>query len=100
MSQVQLVSKDNESVSISSDVIKMSGLLSDMFEEEMFMDEIVLPIDKVNKEILDKVLCYCTEHYKNRADHNQTIEKPLSKPLDQLVSKWDMEFLQSLMTGE
>jgi S-phase kinase-associated protein 1 len=88
--QVILISRDNVQIKVDTNVIKMSGLVEDMLEEE---DEGIptIPIPNVDSKTLQKVIEYCQYHHNNRADE---IERPLKGKLEDVICEWDQSFLE------
>lgn len=60
--EIILVSGDNEEYRVPLAVAEMSQLVKTMVSEEQDEEERRVPLPNVKKEILSKVLEYCTHH--------------------------------------
>eukprot|EP00761_Pharyngomonas_kirbyi_P011151 gb/GECH01011176.1/.p1 GENE.gb/GECH01011176.1/~~gb/GECH01011176.1/.p1 ORF type:complete len:161 (+),score=31.30 gb/GECH01011176.1/:1-483(+) len=90
MSEVELISKDNETFKVKREICSLSGLLSDMLEDTEADDTPSIPVPNVESKALKKVIEYCEYHNNNRADE---IEKPLKGKIEDVICEWDKNFL-------
>ena len=86
--QVNIISKENESFTISKEVSQLSELLKTILEDEK-ENEIYLKI--VSSQYLKKVIEFMNYYSTNPFEE---IQKPLKSPnLKDIVSKWYISFL-------
>lgn len=92
-----LISMEGSKVEVSKNVACMSVLVKEMLDEggdeddEDGEDSNEIPLPNVKKEILDKVIEFCTHHVSNSMIE---IEKPLkSNVMKEIVSEWDADFV-------
>jgi S-phase kinase-associated protein 1 len=89
---VELTSKDEQSIKVEREVIMMSGLIKDMLDEEGDGEDVpIIPVPNVDSKPLQKVIEYCKHHWNNKAEE---IEKPLKGKIEDIISKWDKQFLE------
>lgn len=102
--EIILVSKDGQKISVLRSSILMSGivnfhhiyiflgLIKSILEEteDEDDDDITIPVPNVEDKPLKKVIEYCNEHWNNHADE---IMKPLNGKLDTLISEFDAAYL-------
>jgi len=70
----------------------MSGLIKDMLEDQEEDQGTVIPLPNVDGKTLPYVIQYMDYHWNNKAD---SIEKPLKGKVENVVSKWDQDFLNT-----
>lgn len=76
---------------VSLEAAKMSLLFRDILGDSEGKENII-PVPDTSSETLELVLEYM-EHYVNRPV--KTLERPLKHPIENLVDKWDLEFLHN-----
>eukprot|EP01031_Cornospumella_fuschlensis_P025062 gene25062-30271_t len=92
--EIILVSGDNEEFRVPLGVAEMSQLVKTMVSEDQDEEERRVPLPNVRKEILSKVLEYCT-HY--AAEPMVEFVKPLQDAdLSMLVQKFYVDFINGL----
>jgi len=89
---VELISGDKQSFSISERAAKLSGLISDMLEEDDNDDGEIpsIPLPNVSGSVLGKVVDFMIYHIDNPM---QDIEKPLKGKIEEFICQWDIDFL-------
>lgn len=89
---LKLESSDGEVVSIDVDIIRQSQTIDNMLKEldGHSSDDEPIPLNKVNGNILNKVIEWC-KHHKN--DPQLPDDADLEKRTDDIPS-WDQEFLK------
>jgi S-phase kinase-associated protein 1 len=94
-SYVEIVSGDKQKFKVKKKIILMSGLISDMLEEQDEEDEDIpsIPIPNVNGKTFEVIQKYIQHHWNNKADE---IKKPLKGKIEDVISQWDNEFLNSV----
>jgi len=93
-SYVEIVSGDEKKFKVKRKMILMSALISDMLEEEDEEDEDIpsIPIPNVDGGTFEVIQKYIQHHWNNKADE---IKKPLKGKIEDVISQWDNEFLNS-----
>jgi len=79
-------------MSVPRNVAEMSGLIKEMLTDDDEDDQAPeIPLPNVAKEILEKVIDFCSHHVN---DPMQEIEKPLkSSNMAEVVGDWDAKFI-------
>ncbi|KAL0477914.1 S-phase kinase-associated protein Skp1 [Acrasis kona] len=93
--QISLLSRDGETLTVEREIIQMSLLVKDMLEDgdDEDDDTPVIPVPNVDAETLQNIVEYCEHHHNNPADE---IERPLRNKLEDVLSDWDLRFLNKL----
>lgn len=79
----------NKQFKVSLEAAKMSLLLRDMLEDSEGKENII-PVPDTSSETLELVLEYMEHHVNHPA---KVLERPLKSSIEELVDKWDYEFL-------
>ena len=88
---VILVSPEGQKVEVARNVAEMSVLIKEMLADDEEDESPEIPLPNVQKEILDKVVEFCTHHVN---DPMAEIDKPLkSNVMTDVVSDWDANFI-------
>jgi S-phase kinase-associated protein 1 len=88
---VILVAPDGQRVEVARNVAEMSVLIKEMLADDEDEDVPEIPLPNVQKDILDKVIEFCTHHVN---DPMPEIEKPLkSNNMADVVPEWDANFI-------
>jgi S-phase kinase-associated protein 1 len=89
--RVILVSPEGQKVEVPRNVAEMSVLIKEMLADDEDDESPEIPLPNVQKEILDKVVEFCTHHVN---DPMAEIDKPLkSNVMTDVVSEWDANFI-------
>ena len=89
---VYLVPPEGTKVEVPRNVAEMSVLVKEMLSDDDEEETPEIPLPNVQKEILEKVIEFCTHHVN---DPMQDIEKPLkSQNMFEVVSEWDANYIE------
>lgn len=83
---------------INRNASKMSGLINDILLDDQndqnsgSGEETIIPLPNVDGKTLAYVIQYMDHHWNNKAN---PIEKPLKGKVEEVVSKWDRDFLNT-----
>lgn len=93
--EIEIITKDSKKCKVKRKMILMSGLVSDMLEEQDEEDEDIpsIPIPNVDVETFEVIHKYIQHHWNNKAEE---IKKPLKGKIEDVISQWDNEFLISV----
>lgn len=91
--QLQLLSSDNEQISVDKDVAERSVLIKNMCGDlgDEAMTE-AIPIPNVNAAVLKKVIEWCTHHRNDPPATNEDDSDSRKKTTD--IEEWDAKFMQ------
>lgn len=89
--QVQLESKDHEVITVDRDVIERSVVIKNLISDLGEQTE-AIPLDSVNKAVLEKVIEWCTYHRADPPATNDDDNDVRKKTTD--IDEWDQKFLQ------
>jgi S-phase kinase-associated protein 1 len=87
---ITLCSRENEKFRVARKVAEFSKHITNMLEEDDG-EECSLPLPNVGSAALTRVVAYCEYHMVSPANE---ISKPLKENLEDVVCKWDIEFLK------
>jgi S-phase kinase-associated protein 1 len=88
---VVLVPPDGQRVEVPRNVAEMSVLIKEMLADDEDDEAPEIPLPNVQKDILDKVIEFCSHHVN---DPMPEIEKPLkSAVMADVVPEWDANFI-------
>ncbi len=87
---IQLVCKTGEIFSVDKSIAVQSEFISNTMACDQTATEFSLDVDAKQME---QAINYMKYHHNNPS---KDIEKPLTKPLEELVDKWDMDFVDSM----
>ena len=89
MSQVKLVSSDDQEFEVEKKVAEMSVTIKNMLEDMAEMADQPIPLPNVTGKILEKVITYCKYHDEHPTAVSE--DKKDDKRTDDIIP-WDQEF--------